>query len=47
MEQSESINLLASQAHSSSVSSVFQKDHKQFGKKHLFDGKEDTCWNSD
>jgi hypothetical protein len=26
---------------------VFQKDHKQFGKKHLFDDKEATCWNSD
>jgi hypothetical protein len=29
------------------VSSVFGKDHKTFGKKHLFDGREDTCWNSD
>ncbi|KAL3866821.1 hypothetical protein ACJMK2_044083 [Sinanodonta woodiana] len=29
------------------VSSVLNRDVKQFGKKHLFDGKEDTCWNSD
>ncbi|KAK3097992.1 hypothetical protein FSP39_015113 [Pinctada imbricata] len=30
-----------------SVSSVLNRDVKQFGKKHLFDGEEDTCWNSD
>ncbi|KAK3798627.1 hypothetical protein RRG08_019114 [Elysia crispata] len=29
------------------VSSVLNKDVKQFGKKHLFDGDEETCWNSD
>lgn len=29
------------------VSSVLNKDVKQFGKKYLFDGKDDTCWNSD
>nr|XP_033812793.1 nuclear receptor 2C2-associated protein [Geotrypetes seraphini] len=31
----------------SRVSSVLNKDVKQFGKKYLFDGNEDTCWNSD
>ncbi|XP_078468783.1 nuclear receptor 2C2-associated protein [Lampetra fluviatilis] len=29
------------------VSSVLNRDGKQFGKKHLFDGNEETCWNSD
>lgn len=29
------------------VSSVLNKDVKQFGKKHLTDGVDDTCWNSD
>jgi len=29
------------------VSSVLNHDKKQFGKSHMFDGKEDTCWNSD
>ncbi|KAH9524679.1 Nuclear receptor 2C2-associated protein [Bulinus truncatus] len=29
------------------VSSVLNKDVKQFGKQHLFDGDEETCWNSD
>jgi len=29
------------------VSSVLNKNTREFGKKHLFDGKEDTCWNSD
>ncbi|NXH48288.1 NR2CA protein, partial [Dicaeum eximium] len=29
------------------VSSVLNRDVKQFGKQHLFDGSEDTCWNSD
>lgn len=28
------------------VSSVLNKDTKQFGKKHLFDGESETCWNS-
>ncbi|XP_065664551.1 nuclear receptor 2C2-associated protein-like [Hydra vulgaris] len=30
-----------------SVSSVLNQDHKQYGKKFLFDDNEDTCWNSD
>jgi len=29
------------------VSSVLNRDKKQFGKSHMLDGKEDTCWNSD
>ena len=29
------------------VSSVLNRDVKQFGKKFMFDGEEDTCWNSD
>jgi hypothetical protein len=29
------------------VSSVLNKNVKEFGKKYLFDGREDTCWNSD
>ena len=29
------------------VSSVLNRDIKQFGKKHLLDGNDDTCWNSD
>lgn len=31
----------------SRVSSVLNKDSKQFGKLHLFDGDDETCWNSD
>ena len=29
------------------VSSVLNRDTKQFGKKFMFDGQEETCWNSD
>ncbi|XP_045215905.1 nuclear receptor 2C2-associated protein-like [Mercenaria mercenaria] len=29
------------------VSSVLNRDVKQYGKKFLVDGNEDTCWNSD
>ncbi|NXD84659.1 NR2CA protein, partial [Halcyon senegalensis] len=29
------------------VSSVLNRDGKQFGKRHMFDGSEETCWNSD
>jgi len=29
------------------VSSVLNSDRKQFGKKYLFDGVDETCWNSD
>ena len=29
------------------VSSVLNRDVKQFGKKYMFDNEEETCWNSD
>ena len=29
------------------VSSTLNRNHKEFGKKHLLDGRADTCWNSD
>ncbi|NXG21345.1 NR2CA protein, partial [Grallaria varia] len=29
------------------VSSVLNRDVKQFGKNHMFDSSEETCWNSD
>ena len=29
------------------VSSVLRRNVREFGPKHLFDGLEDTCWNSD
>ncbi|KAK7889241.1 hypothetical protein WMY93_024801 [Mugilogobius chulae] len=31
----------------SRVSSVLNRDVKQFGKKYMFDSSEETCWNSD
>ncbi|KAF6306797.1 nuclear receptor 2C2 associated protein [Rhinolophus ferrumequinum] len=31
----------------SRVSSVLNRNTRQFGKKHLFDQNEETCWNSD
>ncbi|XP_063146879.1 nuclear receptor 2C2-associated protein [Candoia aspera] len=31
----------------SRVSSVLNREVKQFGKKHMFDGNEETSWNSD
>ena len=30
-----------------SVASVLMKNHREYGKKHLYDGKPETCWNSD
>ena len=29
------------------VSSVLNRDVKQYGKKFMFDNNDDTCWNSD
>ena len=29
------------------VSSVLNRDVKQFGKQCMFDGDDETCWNSD
>ncbi|KAJ7308250.1 hypothetical protein JRQ81_008775 [Phrynocephalus forsythii] len=31
----------------SRVSSVLNREAKQFGKQNMFDGNEETCWNSD
>uniref|UniRef100_A0AAV2KS20 Nuclear receptor 2C2-associated protein n=1 Tax=Knipowitschia caucasica TaxID=637954 RepID=A0AAV2KS20_KNICA len=31
----------------SRVSSVLNRDVKQYGKKYMFDNSEETCWNSD
>ena len=47
MVESQLQNILKLVPYTASVSSVLQKDHKQFGKKHLFDDHEATCWNSD
>ncbi|XP_054159236.1 nuclear receptor 2C2-associated protein-like [Oppia nitens] len=41
------MSLLTSNQITLKVSSVLNKDVKQFGKQFLLDGKEDTCWNSD
>lgn len=42
------INLLSDlSTFSCKVSSVLNRNIKEFGKKHLFDGCEETCWNSD
>lgn len=42
------VNLLVKDSFETlSVSSVLQKNHREFGKKHLYDGKAETCWNSD
>ncbi|XP_060038405.1 nuclear receptor 2C2-associated protein isoform X2 [Erinaceus europaeus] len=39
-------NLVCPQT-ASRVSSVLNRDTRQFGKKHLFDQREETCWTSD
>ncbi|XP_032382330.1 nuclear receptor 2C2-associated protein [Etheostoma spectabile] len=39
-------SLVCSETHSR-VSSVLNRDVKQYGKKYLFDRNEETCWNSD
>ena len=30
-----------------SVSSVLDRNKKEYGKQYLYDAREDTCWNSD
>ncbi|KAK2835740.1 hypothetical protein Q5P01_016224 [Channa striata] len=41
-------SLICSDTQSSArVSSVLNRDVKQYGKKYMFDCNEDTCWNSD
>ena len=39
--------LTAGNFKSVTVSSVLNKNQKEYGKKHLYDGKDETCWNSD
>ncbi|CAG2116576.1 unnamed protein product, partial [Medioppia subpectinata] len=41
------MSLIDSQEIKIKVSSVLNKDVKQFGKQFIIDGKDDTCWNSD
>eukprot|EP00064_Thunnus_orientalis_P007018 superscaffoldBa00000756_g7037 len=44
------LNTCPSEAHMSTlirVSSVLNRDVKQYGKKYMFDCNEETCWNSD
>uniref|UniRef100_A0A3B4AKG7 Nuclear receptor 2C2-associated protein n=1 Tax=Periophthalmus magnuspinnatus TaxID=409849 RepID=A0A3B4AKG7_9GOBI len=38
---------LICKATQSRVSSVLNRDVKQYGKKYMFDSSEETCWNSD
>jgi hypothetical protein len=48
MASSKQNNLLSDNSlFSAKVSSVLNKNVKEFGKKFLFDDREDTCWNSD
>lgn len=48
VEQQQQLDLLQSDCIASvSVSSVLQKNTKEYGKKHLYDGKDETCWHSD
>jgi hypothetical protein len=44
---SDAPNILAAGDFQARVSSVLNRNVTEFGKKHLFDGKEDTCWNSE
>ena len=46
--QANEVNVFTKDAFESmTVSSVLQKNHREFGKKYLYDGKPETCWNSD
>ena len=48
MASSNQNNLLSdNSSFNAKVSSVLNKNVKEFGKKFLFDDREDTCWNSD
>jgi len=48
MASSKQNNLLSDNSlFNAKVSSVLNKNVKEFGKKFLFDDREDTCWNSD
>lgn len=39
--------LIKDNIESITVSSVLGKNHREYGKKHLYDGKQETCWNSE
>ena len=41
------MELLEREACKISVSSVLDRNAKEYGKQFLLDGEEDTCWNSD
>ncbi|KAK0168751.1 hypothetical protein PV327_002521 [Microctonus hyperodae] len=40
-------NLLKENSFDCRVSSVLNKDVKSYGKKYMFDGNDETCWNSE
>ena len=44
---SERMSVLTERKYTCRVSSTLNRDTKQFGKKFLFDNREETCWNSD
>ncbi|XP_067952154.1 nuclear receptor 2C2-associated protein-like [Watersipora subatra] len=44
---SSSVLQASSKPYTCKVSSVLNRDSKTYGKKYMFDGAEDTCWNSD
>jgi len=45
--QERTMSVLAERKYTCRVSSTLNRDTKQFGKKFLFDNREETCWNSD
>eukprot|EP00347_Sterkiella_histriomuscorum_P006927 403350901 len=45
--QQQAIDILKTQQFTCTVSSVLMKNHKQYGKKFMYDGKANTCWYSD
>ncbi|RKO99310.1 hypothetical protein CXG81DRAFT_20583 [Caulochytrium protostelioides] len=47
MPDAELIPLLAKEVVKLRVSSVLNRDTKTYGKQHLLDASEETCWNSD
>jgi len=47
MVESQNTNILNENLFSTlTVSSVMNKNAKEFGKKNLYDGKDETCWQS-
>uniref|UniRef100_A0A3Q3RCD0 Nuclear receptor 2C2-associated protein n=1 Tax=Monopterus albus TaxID=43700 RepID=A0A3Q3RCD0_MONAL len=42
-----SLSLSHTHTHTHTVSSVLNRDVKQYGKKNMFDCNEETCWSSD